>query len=597
MLINTIGMFTSVLQKLVAFRFKDNVTLNYGQMSIEASISAVGIIFLIQYNQSNINNLISDVCGRVISDISAEDSYVIDKMFTMRYPREGELNFKLIASTIIIQSSMISVIMLQRTQYLGELIMMLDQMKNELIRFFATFGLIIVSFLLVGRMLGSELKYENATFWEVFMDLFNAFNGNQNFADFKMPIGQSYIAVFMYIFKVLLMSLLAAMFINKYKEVWRNLDAYRRFNIIKLKNSVSYDKYIGGVTLTFFPINILMLPFIPFIVFFRSSRASDFLLKLQYGLMMIMYCILAGIIIVPFSPILYMKVVANAIFIAMTNRRQEYRGQNIIQMIVAIFAGPFIIALSMIIDLTSLPGVLLKDSRGFEHKYQLSTDRLNDTQIDVVMLTFKKIFYGGNFQKFKGKHMTLIELMVMHRKIFNIIDNMHDLMCRGNKDYKESLSNVQDYNMTKILTRKCSLPDKGGDYKQGKCELDIIYAVQMDIELYNYVDCVLRKLRLGKLEQEMIDKSKGATTSADGVEGQAAEEGAKQADANEDDEEDDELKKADGIMAIGIGPDGVPLKRNNSDVMNNFFIQFTALSFTEIEKELQALKNNGDLKR
>lgn len=465
MLINTIGMFTSVLQKLVAFRFKDNVTLNYGQMSIEASISAVGIIFLIQYNQSNINNLISDVCGRVIPDISPEDSYVIDKMFTMRYPREGELNFKLIASTIIIQSSMISVIMLQRTQYLGELIMMLDQMKNELIRFFATFGLIIVSFLLVGRMLGSELKYENATFWEVFMDLFNAFNGNQNFADFKMPIGQSYIAVFMYIFKVLLMSLLAAMFINKYKEVWRNLDAYRRFNIIKLKNSVSYDKYIGGVTLTFFPINILMLPFIPFIVFFRSARASDFLLKLQYGLMMVMYCILAGIIIVPFSPILYMKVVANGIFIAVTNRRQEYRGQNIIQMIVAIFAGPFIIALSMIIDLTSLPGVLLKDSRGFEHKYQLSTDRLNDAQIEVVMLTFMKIFYGGNFQRFKGKHMTLIELMVMHRKIFNIVGNMHDLMCRGNKDYKESLSNVQDYNMTKILTRKCSLPDKGGDYK------------------------------------------------------------------------------------------------------------------------------------
>lgn len=475
--------------------------------------------------------------------------------------------------------------------------MMLDQMKNELIRFFATFGLIIVSFLLVGRMLGSELKYENATFWEVFMDLFNAFNGNQNFADFKMPIGQSYIAVFMYIFKVLLMSLLAAMFINKYKEVWRNLDAYRRFNIIKLKNSVSYDKYIGGVTLTFFPINILMLPFIPFIVFFRSARASDFLLKLQYGLMMVMYCILAGIIIVPFSPILYMKVVANAIFIAINNKRQDYKGQNIIQLITAIFGGPFFIAISMIIDLTSLPGVLLRDSRGFEHKYQLSTDRLNDAQIHVVMVTFIKIFYNGNFQRFKGKHMTLIELMEMHRKIFNIIDNMHDLMCRGNKDYKESLSNVQDYNMTKILTRKCSIPDKGGDYKQGRCELDIIYAVQMDIELYNYVDGVLRKLRMGKLEQEMIDKAKGAAASGEGEQGQEADEQAKQADDNGDDEEDDELKKVDGIQPIGIGPDGVPFKRNNSDVMNNFFIQYCALSFTEIEKELQALKNNGDLKR
>lgn len=84
----------------------------------------------------------------------------------------------------------------------------------------------------------------------------------------------------MYIFKVLLMSLLAAMFINKYKQVWKNLEAYRRFNIIRLKNSVAYDKFLGAVTITFFPINILMLPFIPPITMLRSARASDFLLKL-----------------------------------------------------------------------------------------------------------------------------------------------------------------------------------------------------------------------------------------------------------------------------------------------------------------------------
>jgi hypothetical protein len=43
------------------------------------------------------------------------------------------------------------------------------------------------------------------------------------------------------------------------------------------------------------------------------------------------------------------------------------------------------------------------------------------------------------------------------------------------------------------------------------------------------------------------------------------------------------LKKVDGIHAILIGPDGVPMKRNNSDVMNNFFIQFATLSFTDLE--------------
>ena len=216
--------------------------------------------------------------------------------------------------------------MLQRTQYLGELIMMLDQMTNELVRFFATFGLIIILFLLVGRMLSSELKEEHATFFQAFLDLFNAFNGNQEFEEFLAPTGQIYIGIFMYIFKVLLMSLLAAMFINKYKQVWKNLEAYRRFNIIRLKNSVAYDKFLGAVTITFFPINILMLPFIPPITILRSARASDFLLKLQYVIMILLYCVLACIMVVPIIPILYLKMLTNSIFISFANNREDYKG-------------------------------------------------------------------------------------------------------------------------------------------------------------------------------------------------------------------------------------------------------------------------------
>jgi hypothetical protein len=83
----------------------------------------------------------------------------------------------------------------------------------------------------------------------------------------------------MYIFRVLLISLLSAMFVNRYKQVWQNLDGFRRFNIIKQKNSIAYDKFIGGVTLTFFPINIIMLPFSAFILMLRNNRASEILLK------------------------------------------------------------------------------------------------------------------------------------------------------------------------------------------------------------------------------------------------------------------------------------------------------------------------------
>jgi hypothetical protein len=71
--------------------------------------------------------------------------------------------------------------MLQRTQYLGELIMMLDQMKNELSKFFLTFGLIIITFLFLGRLLSSELKFEPVSIFDSFIDLFNALNGNVQF--------------------------------------------------------------------------------------------------------------------------------------------------------------------------------------------------------------------------------------------------------------------------------------------------------------------------------------------------------------------------------------------------------------------------------
>lgn len=173
----------------------------------------------------------------------------------------------------------------------------------------------------------------------------------------------------MYLFKVLFLSLLAAMFINKYKVVWRNLDAYKRFNIIKAKNSIAYDKFIGGCTLTFFPINILMLPLIPPIVALRNTRASDFLLKIQYVVMMIVYSIIAGVAIIPMTPVLYIKSIANAIYIIVSQSREEYPGQKVLQLLSSVFLGAPIICLSLVIDLLTLPNILLKDSKDFEHKY------------------------------------------------------------------------------------------------------------------------------------------------------------------------------------------------------------------------------------
>ena len=193
-----------------------------------------------------------------------------------------------------------------------------------------------------------------------------------------MPQGKIFISLFVYMFNVLLLSFLVAMFINKYKFVWKNLDALKRMNIIKLKNSCGYDTLTGGITITFFPISIIILPLILPVVIFKSERLNDFILKIQYGFMILMYCLIALCLSVLVWPIMYIKSVLNSFYILAKNKpaRQDYKGQDGINAIVTVAFGPAIVIVSLIIDMISLPNQLLREERAFESKYQAWMDVL-----------------------------------------------------------------------------------------------------------------------------------------------------------------------------------------------------------------------------
>ena len=65
-------MMTSVLQKFLTLKFKDNVTIQYKQMVLEFSISSIGILFIIMYANTNYNTLIEENCGMVM-EFTADD--------------------------------------------------------------------------------------------------------------------------------------------------------------------------------------------------------------------------------------------------------------------------------------------------------------------------------------------------------------------------------------------------------------------------------------------------------------------------------------------------------------------------------------------
>jgi len=201
------------------------------------------------------------------------------------------------------------------------------------------------------------------------LNIFDGFNGNQNFDDYTYPEGKCFITIFVYLFNVLLLSLLVAMFINRYQIVYKKMASLRRMNIIKLKNSSSFDPLYGGVTITFFPISIMILPFIIPVIIFKSERLNDFILKIQYAFMMLMYVLIAITISIPMFPIMYSKCIFNSMYILLNNKREAYTGQNVVNMVFTVFLNPFIMLISLLVDLICMTGLLLRDERTFEFKY------------------------------------------------------------------------------------------------------------------------------------------------------------------------------------------------------------------------------------
>lgn len=171
-----------------------------------------------------------------------------------------------------------------------------------------------------------------------------------------------------YLFSVLLTSFLIAMFINRYQYLWGNIDALKRMKIIKLKNTSDFNPLHSGITITFFPISLIVLPFIPLVVLFKSERLNEFTLKIQYGIMIFMYCLIGIVLMLPAIPILYAKCVWNQMYITM-NKRTSSRVQMVGQLLLVIFFNPLFIILSIIIDVVSLPPQLLQDEKKFEYKY------------------------------------------------------------------------------------------------------------------------------------------------------------------------------------------------------------------------------------
>ena len=87
-ILNTIGMFTSFMQKIIVFKTKDNVTLNVSIIFLEASITLVGALYIFTFSSDLDNTLISDQCSPLMT-LDPQQKINIDKVYGLLNPLPG----------------------------------------------------------------------------------------------------------------------------------------------------------------------------------------------------------------------------------------------------------------------------------------------------------------------------------------------------------------------------------------------------------------------------------------------------------------------------------------------------------------------------
>lgn len=105
----------------------------------------------------------------------------------------------------------------------------------------------------------------------------------------------------------------------------------------------------------------------------------------------------------------------------------------------------------------------------------------------------------------------------------------------------------------------------------------------MDIELYSYLEIVFRDFRSGKMAQEVqqqkdrkkTNKQEDIATYVSGL----------------------RLHASVQFLPVSSAPSGMTFKRDNADVMNNFFVNIVTRSYTEIDEILLSQHENVEAQK
>lgn len=180
LIFNGVGLLTSALQEVVSAYLRKKNDLSLYSIFLKVCLFATGIIHLDIQNNFHIESQLSDKCKHII-DMNDSQIMEMDHSFTLMKDHALLISYKHNASLVVILYTIVFLQMLEKTEGLGNLILMTKFVAIELARFFLTFGSFISLFLILYWTLQEDIRTEHMTLDQLAQDLISTINGHVDY--------------------------------------------------------------------------------------------------------------------------------------------------------------------------------------------------------------------------------------------------------------------------------------------------------------------------------------------------------------------------------------------------------------------------------
>ena len=222
----------------------------------------------------------------------------------------------------------------------------------EISKFLLIYGMFFLIFSSSGRLLFNGLSsFKDNT--STVITLFSASLGNFSFSMFDDPNNvvssfnsYAYLVLFLVISNVILLNFIIAILTSIYEVLKAKSTIIYLTQIVKWRSVFGYNEYYSSMISLFIPLNIIMLPLVPFILILKSKKLNLILLHISYVPVLIIGTIVffwISIILIPFA--YYALLNQNVKAVIMKGLTSRERGMLLAYSVLSLFKDPVVLFL------------------------------------------------------------------------------------------------------------------------------------------------------------------------------------------------------------------------------------------------------------